>query len=103
MFAIRVERQANGAQVSILLSFGIKVEDVGPISHALGICVSNVTRYIQKRGDNLDVFLFLKTDRIFVFTRACDHEFDGEVAAHAYGFKLDKPSLEGDTGIYEAG
>lgn len=48
-------------------------------------------------------FFFLKTDRIFVFTRACDHGFDGEVAAHAYGFKLDKPSLEGDTGIYEAG
>ena len=34
---------------------------------------------------------------------AYDHEFDGEVAARAYGFKLDKPSLEGDTGIVEAG
>ena len=34
---------------------------------------------------------------------AYDHEFDGEVAASAYGFKLDKPSLEGDTGIVEAG
>ena len=34
---------------------------------------------------------------------AYDHEFDGEVAAHAYGFKLNKPSLDGDTGIFEAG
>lgn len=34
---------------------------------------------------------------------AYDHEFDGEVAARAYGLKLDKPSLEGDTGIFEAG
>ena len=34
---------------------------------------------------------------------AYDHEFDGEVAARAYGLKLDKPSLEGDTGIVEAG
>ena len=34
---------------------------------------------------------------------AYDHEFDGEVAARAYGLKLDKPSLEGDTGILEAG
>ena len=34
---------------------------------------------------------------------AYDHEFDSEVAARAYGFKLDKPSLEGDTGIVEAG
>lgn len=34
---------------------------------------------------------------------AYDHEFEGDVAARAYGFKLDKPSLEGDTGIFEAG
>lgn len=34
---------------------------------------------------------------------AYEHEFDGEVAARAYGLKLNKPSLEGDTGIFEAG
>ena len=34
---------------------------------------------------------------------AYDHEFEGDVAARAYGFKLDKPSLEGDTGLFEAG
>ena len=34
---------------------------------------------------------------------AYDHEFDGKIGAHAYNLKLDKPSLEGDTGIFEAG
>ncbi|WP_297323033.1 hypothetical protein [uncultured Bartonella sp.] len=34
---------------------------------------------------------------------AYDYEFDGEVAAEAYEFHLDKPSLEGSTGIFEAG
>ena len=34
---------------------------------------------------------------------AYEHEFDGEVAARAYGLKLNKPSLEGDTSIFEAG
>ena len=34
---------------------------------------------------------------------AYDYEFDGEVAAKAYEFNLDKPSLEGSTGIFEAG
>lgn len=34
---------------------------------------------------------------------AYEYEFDGEVAARAYGLKLNKPSLEGDTGIFEAG
>ncbi|MHC5305791.1 autotransporter domain-containing protein [Bartonella sp. LJL80] len=34
---------------------------------------------------------------------AYEHEFDGEVKAQAYGLKLDKPSLDGDTGIFEAG
>ncbi len=34
---------------------------------------------------------------------AYDHEFDGKIGAYAYQLKLDKPSLEGDTGIFEAG
>ena len=34
---------------------------------------------------------------------AYEHEFDGGIAAHAYDLKLKKPSLEGDTGIFEAG
>lgn len=34
---------------------------------------------------------------------AYDYEFDGDVAAQAYEFHLDKPSLEGSTGIFEAG
>ncbi|WP_295968222.1 autotransporter outer membrane beta-barrel domain-containing protein [uncultured Bartonella sp.] len=32
-----------------------------------------------------------------------DYEFDGEVGAKAYEFDLNKPSLEGSTGIFEAG
>ncbi|WP_279111636.1 autotransporter outer membrane beta-barrel domain-containing protein [Bartonella apis] len=34
---------------------------------------------------------------------AYDHEFEGTIDAHAYQLKLDKPSLEGDSGIFEAG
>lgn len=34
---------------------------------------------------------------------AYDHEFEGKIDAHAYQLKLDKPSLEGDSGIFEAG
>ena len=34
---------------------------------------------------------------------AYDYEFDGDIAAQAYEFYLDKPSLEGSTGIFEAG
>ncbi len=32
-----------------------------------------------------------------------DYEFDGDVGAKAYEFNLHKPSLEGSTGIFEAG
>lgn len=32
-----------------------------------------------------------------------EYEFDGEVKAKAYEFNLDRPSLEGSTGIFEAG
>ncbi|MBI0015951.1 autotransporter domain-containing protein, partial [Bartonella sp. B10834G3] len=32
-----------------------------------------------------------------------DYEFDGDVGAKAYEFDLHKPSLEGSTGIFEAG
>ena len=32
-----------------------------------------------------------------------DYEFDGDVGAQAYEFDLHKPSLEGSTGIFEAG
>lgn len=34
---------------------------------------------------------------------AYDHEFDGKIGARAYNLELDKPSLKGDTGIFEAG
>ncbi|MHC5308440.1 autotransporter domain-containing protein, partial [Bartonella sp. LJL80] len=34
---------------------------------------------------------------------AYEYEFDGEVKAKAYEFNLDRPSLEGSTGIFEAG
>ncbi|WP_210276089.1 autotransporter outer membrane beta-barrel domain-containing protein [Bartonella sp. HY038] len=34
---------------------------------------------------------------------AYEYEFDGEIAARAYEFNLDKPSLQGSTGIFEAG
>ena len=34
---------------------------------------------------------------------AYEYEFDGEVTAKAYEFNLDRPSLEGSTGIFEAG
>lgn len=32
-----------------------------------------------------------------------DYEFDGDIGAKAYEFDLNKPSLEGSTGIFEAG
>ncbi|UXN03718.1 autotransporter outer membrane beta-barrel domain-containing protein [Bartonella sp. HY406] len=32
-----------------------------------------------------------------------EHEFDGDISAKAYEFNLDKPSLKGDSGIFEAG
>ncbi|WP_182418806.1 autotransporter outer membrane beta-barrel domain-containing protein [Bartonella sp. HY038] len=34
---------------------------------------------------------------------AYEHEFNGTIAATAYEFKLDKPSLKGGSGIFEAG
>ena len=34
---------------------------------------------------------------------AYDYEFDGDIAAQAYEFHLDKPSLDGASGIFEAG
>ncbi|HBT96922.1 MAG TPA: hypothetical protein DEB25_04440 [Desulfobulbaceae bacterium] len=34
---------------------------------------------------------------------AWEHEFDGGATASVYGYKLDEPSLEGDTGIGEIG
>lgn len=34
---------------------------------------------------------------------AYEYEFDGEVKAKAYEFNLDRPSLEGSSGIFEAG
>ena len=34
---------------------------------------------------------------------AYEHEFDGDISARAYEFNLDKPSLKGDSGIFEAG
>lgn len=51
------------------------------------------TRYTMIYNDQLKPYVGV----------AYEHEFDGEVAAHAYGLKLDKPSLEGDTGVFEAG
>ncbi|UXN06491.1 autotransporter outer membrane beta-barrel domain-containing protein [Bartonella sp. HY761] len=37
------------------------------------------------------------------FGATYEYEFDGEIAAKAYEFNLDKPSLGGSTGIFEAG
>ena len=51
------------------------------------------TRYTMIYNDQLKPYVGV----------AYEHEFDGEVAAHAYGLKLDKPSLDGDTGVFEAG
>ena len=34
---------------------------------------------------------------------AYEYEFDGDIDARAYQFNLDKPSLEGSTGVFEAG